>query len=248
MRPARIAAPAARERLVRRGDHPAVLIPQAEPRPAHRAGIRLRMEAAVERVVILGPARRAHHEAAHRGVRPVVGHRVDDAEPRTAVRAVGEGIAIAPIGRVANLGQAIVAGCDVGHHQRASRRPSSSLSRMVKPRYGTASSHTGSRLWTTARGGQSRSEPQEAGLEGRPRAFELREHALRGVGHPPVEGELGGEAVDEGPETDPLHRATHDHPQPFTHGRPRLAGESSRPTRRCRPGWCTRFRRSAGPD
>src|ERR1035437_9041061 len=61
---------------------------------ARRARIRLRMEAAVGGVVVLGAALRAHGEGRHGGVRPVVRDVADDGVPRAAVGAVGEGVPV----------------------------------------------------------------------------------------------------------------------------------------------------------
>ena len=77
--------------------------------PADRAGVRLRVETPVERVVIFRLAGRAHLERRHRRVGPVVGDVLNDGEARPAVRAVSEGVAIAPVGRIENLRQAVVA-------------------------------------------------------------------------------------------------------------------------------------------
>jgi len=90
---------------------------QSQARPAHGTCIRLSMETPVEGVLILGLAIRAHNEAAHGGVGPVVGQRLDDGETWTAVGAVGERIAIAAVARVEDFGQAVGAGGDVGQHQ-----------------------------------------------------------------------------------------------------------------------------------
>ena len=82
------------------------------------AGVRLRVEAAVERVVVFGLALGAHPEARHRRLRAVVGDALDDREARAAVRAVDERVAVAPVGGVGELGQARVARGHVGGDQR----------------------------------------------------------------------------------------------------------------------------------
>ena len=92
---------------------------QPEPRATRRAADRLGVEPAVGRVVVLGPARRAHGEAGHRGQRPVVRHVPDDAEPRPAVGAVDERVAEPPVRRVGQLAQAVRAGRGVRRDQRA---------------------------------------------------------------------------------------------------------------------------------
>ena len=74
-----------------------------ETRSARRTCIRLRVKASVARVLILTPAGVAHRELTHRRQRPVVRDVLDDREPRTAVRAVGEGVAVAAIARIARM-------------------------------------------------------------------------------------------------------------------------------------------------
>ena len=100
------------------GERLAAAVEQLDARPADGAGVRLRVEAPVAGIVVLGLARRAHREAGHRRRRPVVGHAADDREARPAVRAVDERVAEAAIGRVAQLGEAVVAGRRVRRDQR----------------------------------------------------------------------------------------------------------------------------------
>jgi hypothetical protein len=89
-----------------------------QPRPAGGAGVGLGVKAAVRGIGVLGRARGAHREGGHRRQRPVVGHPADDREPRSAVGTVDERVAVAPVGRVAQLAQARVAGRDVGRDRR----------------------------------------------------------------------------------------------------------------------------------
>ena len=94
------------------------LVVAAHARPARRARVRLGVEAAVARVVVLGLAGGAHDEAGHRRPRAVVRDAGDDREARAAVRAVDERVAIPPIGRVEELREAGVAGRDVRGDRR----------------------------------------------------------------------------------------------------------------------------------
>ena len=68
-----------------------------EARAAHGAGDGLRVEAAVERVGVLGEAGGAQLEVRERGVRAVVRDVADDGVAGTAAGAVGEGIAVAAL-------------------------------------------------------------------------------------------------------------------------------------------------------
>ena len=83
-------------------------------RAAVPAGVGLRVEAAVERVVVFGLAGGAHFEARHGGLRAVVGNAAGDGVARAAVGAVEKGIAIAAVGGREQFAQAIGAGGGVG--------------------------------------------------------------------------------------------------------------------------------------
>ena len=67
---------------------------------------RLGMEPPVLRVPVLGKACVAKRERRHRGRRAVIGNAVDDAEPRSAPRAVGKAIAVASLRRIEHLARA----------------------------------------------------------------------------------------------------------------------------------------------
>ena len=103
--------------LVERRDR--LLERHRQSRPTDGAGDRLRVEAAVERILVLTTALVAQGEAGHRRVGTVVGNAADDREARPALRAVDEGVAEAAVGRVEELTQAVVAGGDVRWDQRA---------------------------------------------------------------------------------------------------------------------------------
>ncbi len=89
---------------------------EREPGTAIRAAGRLGVEAAVGRILILAPAGLAHLERGHARVGAVVGDGADDREARSAVGAVDERVAEAPVLRIEKLAQAVVAGGDVGRH------------------------------------------------------------------------------------------------------------------------------------
>ena len=71
-----------------------------------RTGNGLRMKAPVCRIAILRLAGFAQGERGHGGGGAVIRNRTDDAETRTAMGAVGEGIAEAPVGGAGDLFQA----------------------------------------------------------------------------------------------------------------------------------------------
>ena len=82
---------------------------ETQLRPAHRAGQRLCMEAAIVRVFVFGAATWTQREIRHRGIGPVVRHARDQRIARPALRAVDERIAVAPVVRGQHLAAAIVA-------------------------------------------------------------------------------------------------------------------------------------------
>ena len=119
--PSRRASAAARSASSPRALAPPARVGQPQGRPAGRARVGLGVEAAVGGVLVLGAARGAHGEGAHRRALPVVGDAQHDREARPAVRAVREGVAVAAVGRVEDLGQAGVARRAVGGHERRGR-------------------------------------------------------------------------------------------------------------------------------
>ena len=125
--------------------------------PAVGAGVGLRVEAPIARIVVLGAAALAHREPRHRRQRPVVGDAPHDREARPAVGAVDERIAVAAIAGVEKLGEAVGAGRRVGR-DRASvphRCPPMRRSRSRLARIATSSASIAS---TTASGGASVAE------------------------------------------------------------------------------------------
>ncbi len=110
------------QRLVTSGTCRAVGCAPGEPGSALGTGVGLRMEAPVPGVVVLAPARVAHDEARHRRRRPVVRHAQHDRVARAAVRAVRERVAVAPVGRIVDLGEAVGARRGVDAHGHCSCR------------------------------------------------------------------------------------------------------------------------------
>ena len=76
------------------------------------------MKAPVLGVLVLRLARGAHSEARHAGRDAVIRYVADDGVARAAMGAVGEGIAIAAIGRVPKITPASIARACVGRDQR----------------------------------------------------------------------------------------------------------------------------------
>jgi hypothetical protein len=106
---------------------------QREARPASRAAGRLRAEAPVGGVVVLGGAPLAHAKRGHGRERPVVGDILDDGEPGTAVSAVDKRVPVPPVGRVGELAQAVRAGIGVRGDQGPARTRGVSGIRVAGP-------------------------------------------------------------------------------------------------------------------
>ena len=111
-RPRRAGHPEPRPRL------PSSVFPNRQPRSTAGTRVRLRVIPPIRRILVLRPARAAHLEPRHRRQRPVVGDAAHDREPRAAVGAVDERVAVAPVGRVEQLAQAVVACRRVGSDGR----------------------------------------------------------------------------------------------------------------------------------
>ena len=112
-----VSRPARREVLARR--RLAVGAPcQRKVRTALEARVRLRVEAAVERVDVFGSTALAHGEILHRRARAIVGKRVDDGEARPAIGTVDEGVAEAAVVRVEQFRRTVVASGQIGRHER----------------------------------------------------------------------------------------------------------------------------------
>jgi hypothetical protein len=195
----------------RRQGRLAAELAEAQGRTAVGAGVGLGVEAAVERILVLGLAAVAHPEAGHRGQRPVVGDAADDREARPAVGAVDERIAVAAIGGVPQLGQAVGAGRGVGRDRRVL------LAAGVAARDDLEAADPGrgelGRLDVLDPGQRRRlrAQPLEELVDRAPGSLHLEQDALAVVEHEAVELELVGQAVDVGPEADTLDGAGDPH-------------------------------------
>ena len=187
---------------------------EAQPGPARSAADGLRVEPSVGRVVVLARARVAHGEAGHRGARAVVGNVAHDREPRPAVRAVEERVAVPTVGGIEELTETVVAGCRVCGHERASRP--------------AGIARDDGEVGVTARGQARRVQLVDRGERGQV-GFDLGDKALDRVGRPLdldehaalVVADEAGECVPvrhvvhERAEADPLHDAADLHPHAY---------------------------------
>ncbi len=171
----------------------------------------LGMEAPVERVLVFAPARVAQREARHAGVRPVIRQRVDDRVARTALRAVDERIAVAPIGRVGKLAHAVVAREEIGRDGHLWRVRCAARGDGESRNLGRRSVGHGANHGTRER---RRAIDDAGGKRSDLRRFAAHHdlHIATQVTHVAVEPELAREAVHERTETHPLHPAGHHDP------------------------------------
>ena len=144
---------------------------ERENRPASRTRKRLGVEAAVGGVLVLAPAFRAEPEAGHARQRPVVGKRRNDGVARPALRAVGEGVSVASRGRVAQLGETVVAAEQVRRQMIVRNAASLALDDRESAE---ALLRHGARLRQTRPGKRRRLRDQ--------RGFETRERCLQALG------------------------------------------------------------------
>ena len=190
------------------GERAAAGVEQRRMRAAGRAGVRLGVEAAVERVVVLRPAGCAHREAGHRRARAVVGDSAHDREPRAAVGAVDERVAVAAVAGVAQLVQARVAGRAVGGDRRsggAARGAGHDRELTLADRRQRPVAHA---LDGRERRRLARQPGQEA-LDRVRRALDLEQHPALVVADPAAEPLVARQPVHVRAEADALDRALH---------------------------------------
>jgi len=182
------------------------------------------VEAAVCGVRVLRRAGGAQGERTHGGGGAVIRKVVDDRGARATVGAVDEGVAVAAVGGVAHLGEAVVAGGEVGREEAV--RGCAGLARSaVGPALFDGEAHRGrvpvgrgagdilegdrfadQALHPGARWGLG-SQASGEGIErlGRPGRLDL--HSAGGVAHATGQAEFRGEPPHEGPEAHTLHHA-----------------------------------------
>ena len=177
-------------------------------RAALRTGVGLRVEAPVAGVLVLGPAGRAHLEAGHRGVRPVVGDVSHDREARPAVGAVGERVAKAAVGGIEQLGEAVGAGGAVGRN-RGARLPVARALADREAELAGVLERLGHHAFDVRQRRRLRGQPLEEALDRLRRRLDLHHHAARVVVHVARHAELAREAIDVGAKADALDRALH---------------------------------------
>ena len=211
-------------------------------RAAHRARVGLGVKAAVGGVVVLGLTSRAHRKASHRRGGPVVRNTQHDRVARTAVGAVGEGVAMPAIAWVVDLREAVVADGRVDADRHVGRPGIVALDD-AEPGISTG--------WLQNLGDDPGNARQRRRIIDQParqlgdplgRAFDLDQHAGAVVQHVAGQAECNCMPVHERPEPDALHGAGDPHPLPGRgagwHGLSRFLAADRR--RACRRSWCRR--------
>ena len=164
--------------------------------------------AAVGDVGVLAMAVFAHGERPHGGALPVVGHALDNGEPRPAVGAVEKGVAVPSVLGVSHLPQTVLTDAHVRAHLGVRERlPHAGQD--VKARLSRGGNGNGA---DPANAGQHRGlllqKRHELGyLVWLPLQLQLR--PLGGVADEAGQAQLGGEAVDGGAKPHPLHQPLH---------------------------------------
>ena len=178
-----------------------------ELRPAGGTGDRLSMKATVRRVTVFLRAVLAKGEGRHRRLGAIIGNACHDAQTRSAMRAIGEGIAIAPSRRIVYLGRAGRAHSRVRRHLRvclarhAFRDAELSGQIALKRAAIDPINATERRLIAF----EAREERQQVAR----RAPGEDQHALRVVAYLSDETAFPREAPNIGSETHPLHATAH---------------------------------------
>src|SRR5580704_3375856 len=184
---------------------------------AHRAGIGLRMKAAVRRVLVFLAAAGAEHKIPHACMGPVIGYVDHDGVARAAIGAVGEGIFEAAILWIEKLLPAVAAGGKV-------RQNVDGLARVVvaganlemrrslsdEPR-GFTHTHDGGP-------GPFLLQPLLKAVELFGRSFDFHDQPGGRIQYPSGEGHFGGKAVDKRTKADALNGSAQRDPQPLHRG------------------------------
>ena len=163
---------------------------------------------AVERILVLAAAVRAHGEAGHGRPRPVVRQAPDDGVAGAAVGAVGEGVAVAALPGRFDLLEAIGARGDVGGDEDESRGVPGLPDLEAPAVLDRRGAHV--ELLDDGQGRQARAQGGgEFFADDRGRPFDVDLDARAGVLDPAVEPQAAGEAVDVRAEPDSLDDAEH---------------------------------------
>src|SRR6266851_769216 len=96
-------------------------------RPTDGASIGLGVKAPIEWVVIFQLAGRAHREVPHGRLMTIIGHILNDRKTRSAVGTIDKRVSIAPISRIEQFTQTIVASGTIRRDECVTFRPGFAL-------------------------------------------------------------------------------------------------------------------------
>src|SRR5208283_710019 len=179
-------------------------IPQLNLRPAFPTGVRLRVEAPVERIFILRAAGWAHRKRGHRGERTVVRNIAHDGEAWAAVGAVDERIAITAVGGIEHLAQAVGADGDIGRDKRAYRFATMSRDN-AELTVAVAGNFADCYIRNACEWRRFRRQVRKEVIHCHRRTLHLDANSRRGVTDAARQLPLSGKAIDIWPEADTLH-------------------------------------------
>ena len=183
------------------------LVQIEHPWAAIGAAIRLGMVAPVLNIMVLPLTIRAHGEAGHGGLGPVIGDVFNDRKTGAAIGTVDEGIAVAPVPGVTQFPQAVLTDADVRRDQGVAEflpLALTDLEAFVAPKFRRiAGFHA---LDHGQNGGLLRQQRHKA-LQRRALPFQLQRHAGGGIFYVAAETAAAHQLMDEGPEAHALHNA-----------------------------------------
>ncbi len=188
---------------------------ETERRAAGRAGIGLGVETAVGGIVIFPLAGGAHAKGRHGGVGAIIGHPLQDGEARPAVGAVGEGIGMAPVLGISDLGKAGRTGGQI--------RPDAQRCHAFRPAGVDHEAAAAPDLWRVGDGDvldhrrrrRLATQRREEITSCRRWSGELDHNAGGIVPDRTAQAMPPRQTMDEGPEADALHRAGDPDQQPL---------------------------------
>jgi len=188
------------------GDGLACTIDQLQTGAALWAGIRLGVEAAIQRVVILLLALGTHLEATHCGLGSVIRYVLNYGKAGSTVGAVSEGVEVTSVAGCQHFLEAGGTSGNIGGNElifTSFGDAFSNLETLVANSRLTGSSdilNTGSR-------GSQRLQVSQKVVQGNSLTLHFNLYVLRGIAHPTLQIMLTGKLINKGAKADPLYHA-----------------------------------------
>ena len=215
--------------------------------PHTGTGIGLGVETPIAGIVVFRLAGPAHREGRHTGAGAIVGDGAHDREPGAAMGAVGEGVAIASAGRIADLGEAGGAGGGIGDHAGPDRARAAGQDAKARRRRRPGQGLRLQAVDARERRRLGLQAPEEAPARSR-RTPDPDQHALGVVPDLAAQAAVGRQPPGVGPKAHALNEAAHAnrlarHPGRRRSGlRPALESGCNRQSRSPRPAHMLRIR------